>query len=141
MKLRLTTQGRFALSGFSDSLALDLLPKHRWRVYGDITATNRLLMASDPRGIALGKDGRMMVANGQNICNIHEECELELLAPIPPVNAEYGWLLVFNVVKKEAPSPEKTRNMEASPVKPNLLERLHPRQETFFDNLTPQRKR
>lgn len=101
-------------------------------IYGDLKVTEYFAIFprinSTGEGVSLAKDGRLFIADGQARLCIQEECELNY------VLADDLEGVVFTVVGRTAPSPEKLRNMLASPVRPPraLFDKDQP---TLFDEL------
>lgn len=131
VRLRLTTQNRAVIIGLPEVVKKRFAGK-KLAIYGDLKVTE--YFAVFPRvnttgeGCSLSKDGRLFIADGQARLCISEECELNY------VLADDLDGVVFSVVGRERPSPEKLRHMLASPVRPPrpLFDKNQP---TLFDEL------
>lgn len=109
-KLRLSTEGRFMLSGFSPE-ALVLLRQSQWLVAGNLAHGESLvLIPVKLGGLKVAKDGRLHVAHGQAKFGAKEEMVLK--------EELVGDHIKLTVEEREIPAAEKILHMIARPTKP-----------------------
>lgn len=135
MQLRLSTESRFILSQFPPDAERVIREKQSWRVVGDLTTTDYLLLApvpaETPGALTLAKDGRMFVARGQEKYGAREDMTFD-------VSVEED-IILLRVTGREKPSPERIRRMLAAPTRDTPT--FNPNAQYLFDDLIPERGR
>lgn len=144
IRLRLTTQGRYSLSGFTDAEAAIMRP-WRWMVLGVLkngakslvllrgaaVSVNPSEVGTALTGVTMAPDrNTFLVPDGQKKNAIAEEVDFEGEFTDP-----LGKVYHLQEVRRFAPPTEKQRRMEENPVRPEPKPVADPEQPVLFDGV------